>query len=66
MSNTTLTSVITSDKNAICAWVYNNDQPWVEQPFNPDGGSAWETEAQAKQWVDDLITELTTSEETND
>lgn len=59
----TLTSRTTVDNSVIHAWVDSDGTPWVEQPFNPDTRSAWETEAQAKQWADSLIATLTTSSE---
>jgi hypothetical protein len=52
-----LTSRTSVENSVIYAWVDNEGNPWIEQPFNPNTQDPWTSESQAKAWADNWIEE---------
>jgi hypothetical protein len=53
-----LTSRTSIENGIIFAWVDNEEKPWIEQPFNPNGHQPWASELDAKAWADNWIVEF--------
>lgn len=50
-----MTTIQVEADSPFAARIFVNDDLVVFQPYNPDGGVPWASQAEAQAWADDLV-----------